>query len=104
MPIRVECTCGKRFRAVDRLAGKRVKCPACGAALPNEEPFMDADRKYFEDHPEATSYDRLSFPEEHPYSCVGPHLVTVREITPGLRMREARPLHFYRTTTPRAEA
>ncbi|MBX9580199.1 MAG: hypothetical protein K2X87_07800 [Gemmataceae bacterium] len=33
MPIAFECGCGKSFRAADGLAGKRTKCPACGAAL-----------------------------------------------------------------------
>jgi hypothetical protein len=34
MPISVTCRCGKRLRVKDELAGKRVKCPACGAVLP----------------------------------------------------------------------
>ncbi len=29
----VTCTCGKSFRAKPELAGKRVKCPACGSVL-----------------------------------------------------------------------
>lgn len=33
MPIHVTCRCGKRFQAVDGLAGKRVSCPACGQPL-----------------------------------------------------------------------
>jgi hypothetical protein len=33
MPIEVRCECGKRLRARDGSAGKRVKCPACGAAV-----------------------------------------------------------------------
>jgi RsiW-degrading membrane proteinase PrsW (M82 family) len=41
MPIIVVCACNKRLRAPDQLAGKRVKCPACGAMLeiPLAEPF-----------------------------------------------------------------
>src|SRR5574340_910886 len=32
-PIPVACGCGKKFRAKAELAGKQVKCPACGQAL-----------------------------------------------------------------------
>jgi Spherulation-specific family 4 len=31
--IRVICTCGRAFKAEDRHAGKRTKCPECGASL-----------------------------------------------------------------------
>src|SRR5215218_3038660 len=35
MPITLGCpSCGKRFRARDESAGKRVKCPFCQAAVP----------------------------------------------------------------------
>src|SRR5262249_61082132 len=35
MPITLGCpSCGKRFRARDESAGKRVKCPYCQAAVP----------------------------------------------------------------------
>jgi RsiW-degrading membrane proteinase PrsW (M82 family) len=33
MSIVVSCSCGKRLRARDELAGKRAKCPGCGKAL-----------------------------------------------------------------------
>ena len=33
MAIAFECGCGKAFRVGDGLAGKRTKCPSCGAAL-----------------------------------------------------------------------
>lgn len=33
MAISVTCACGKRLQAKDTLAGKRVKCPACGQEL-----------------------------------------------------------------------
>jgi len=33
MPIKVSCQCGKKLTAKDALAGKRVKCPGCGAPL-----------------------------------------------------------------------
>src|SRR5262245_8032106 len=31
--IRVVCACGRVFKAEDRHAGKRTKCPVCGAML-----------------------------------------------------------------------
>ena len=42
-PIPVACGCGKKFRAKAELAGKRVKCPACGQALaiPHAGPAAD---------------------------------------------------------------
>jgi hypothetical protein len=33
MAINVACQCGKAFRVKDEVAGKRVKCPACGRIL-----------------------------------------------------------------------
>jgi hypothetical protein len=33
MPIKVRCSCGKSLHANESLAGRRVKCPSCGAAL-----------------------------------------------------------------------
>jgi hypothetical protein len=40
MAITVECGCGKRFRVKDEHAGKRGRCPSCGAvvAIPAAEP------------------------------------------------------------------
>ncbi|MCE9581555.1 MAG: DUF4282 domain-containing protein [Planctomycetes bacterium] len=33
MPILTTCPCGSRFKAPDRLAGKRVRCPKCSEIL-----------------------------------------------------------------------
>jgi hypothetical protein len=33
MAISFECSCGKQFTVKEEFAGKRTKCPACGAAL-----------------------------------------------------------------------
>src|SRR5262245_36679807 len=33
MTIALECDCGKAVKVSDALAGKRMKCPACGANL-----------------------------------------------------------------------
>jgi len=43
MPITLGCpSCGKRFRARDESAGKRVKCPFCQAAVPVPTPEESA--------------------------------------------------------------
>jgi hypothetical protein len=34
MAIEVRCACGKRLKARDQNAGKKVRCSACGAAVP----------------------------------------------------------------------
>lgn len=46
MSIRATCQCGQSFNAKPELAGKTVKCPACGSALtiPKPEPKPTADR------------------------------------------------------------
>src|SRR5262245_61509465 len=31
--IAVSCQCGRQLNLQDKLAGKRIRCPACGAAL-----------------------------------------------------------------------
>ena len=33
MPIRVTCACGKQYNLKDEVAGRKVKCPTCGAAI-----------------------------------------------------------------------
>jgi hypothetical protein len=33
MPLLVECKCGKKLKVRDEHAGKKVKCPTCGATL-----------------------------------------------------------------------
>ncbi len=33
MPIVVHCRCGKKFKAKDKLAGKKVRCPGCDQPL-----------------------------------------------------------------------
>jgi hypothetical protein len=39
MPIVVHCACGKRLRARDESAGKKVRCSACGASGDPFAPF-----------------------------------------------------------------
>jgi hypothetical protein len=38
MAIRVSCTCSKQLKLKDALAGKRVKCPACGNGIAVPDP------------------------------------------------------------------
>lgn len=33
MSVRLECSCGKKLSIKDEMAGRRIKCPACGAVL-----------------------------------------------------------------------
>lgn len=33
MSIQVDCSCGKTLKAKDEAAGRRLRCPACGAAI-----------------------------------------------------------------------
>jgi hypothetical protein len=41
MPIEVGCRCGRRLKVPDQAAGKKVKCPACGAVVQvPEEPRL----------------------------------------------------------------
>ena len=38
MAITLPCSCGKKLKMKDELAGKRIKCPACAAVLTVPEP------------------------------------------------------------------
>jgi hypothetical protein len=41
MPLLVSCSCGKKLRVKEELAGKRVKCPACASVLNVPVPAED---------------------------------------------------------------
>jgi hypothetical protein len=43
MPITFSCDCGKAFTVADGFAGKRTRCPACGAGLVVPQPAGVAD-------------------------------------------------------------
>src|SRR5262245_48489907 len=43
MAISVTCTCGKQLKAKDEHAGKKAKCPLCGASLTVPVPTPAAD-------------------------------------------------------------
>jgi len=45
MTIPVTCNCGKKLRAKPELAGRRVKCPACGGVLvvPDPHPGLNSE-------------------------------------------------------------
>lgn len=47
MTIAFDCGCGKAFRVPDEHAGKRTKCPACGAALTVPAPPASAEDDAF---------------------------------------------------------
>ncbi|MBA4064131.1 MAG: hypothetical protein C0501_10540 [Isosphaera sp.] len=46
MPIAFACDCGRAFSVADAHAGKRTKCPACGAALTVPAAPADEDEAY----------------------------------------------------------
>lgn len=55
MPITFDCPCGKSLRANDENAGRRVKCPACGAVVIVPKPPVEEEEPQFEvveDEPE----------------------------------------------------
>ncbi len=45
MPVQLTCSCGKQLKVRDELAGKRIKCPACGEALLVKEQAIAARPK-----------------------------------------------------------
>jgi hypothetical protein len=49
MPITFSCACGKTLRVKDELAGKRVKCPACGGVA--TAPAAETAFEVFEEPP-----------------------------------------------------
>jgi len=49
MPIEVRCQCGKRLKAPDKLAGKIVACPGCGAQIQVPALVDTPDDNDFED-------------------------------------------------------
>ncbi len=102
MPLETRCGhCGKRLRAPDQLAGKRVKCPACGGAidvpalaeLPRlEETILPGSDPLGLGPPAGRpldDFDRLmqasggAFPTGFPLAATGP-LVAPRRKSPGL--------------------
>src|SRR5262249_51579502 len=53
MAISVTCACGKKLQARDEHAGKKAKCPGCGALLvvPEKAPWEDGDEYALMDAP-----------------------------------------------------
>lgn len=54
MPIVLNCVCGKTLRPKDEAAGKRVKCPACGAVVAVPKPDEPDGFEVIEDEPAPT--------------------------------------------------
>ena len=42
MPIECACPCGRRLRVADEFAGKKARCPQCGAVVAVPPPAPDA--------------------------------------------------------------
>lgn len=57
MPIEIRCQCGKRLKAPDHLAGKKVSCPGCKAPIqvPSLAPAEEEDYEDEEVEPSAVS-------------------------------------------------
>ncbi len=53
MPLTLTCSCGKSLQVADQYAGRRVKCPGCGATQTAEQP---APRRAAADPPGADSH------------------------------------------------
>jgi hypothetical protein len=51
MTIPVTCDCGRKLRAKPELAGRRVKCPACGGALVVPDPTSGVASEPYTDKP-----------------------------------------------------
>ncbi len=60
MPIPLSCSCGKKLRVKDELAGRRVKCPACGGAI--AVPAAEAEFEVVEDEPAPAPKAKTSAP------------------------------------------
>ena len=84
MPIIVVCACKKRLRAPDDFAGRRVKCPSCGAPLdiPRPEPEPEPEQA---PEPEV---DEAAAEIEPTKRAAPPDGLTVRE---GKRTTAAKP-------------
>ena len=78
MPISFGCDCGKRLKAKDEHAGRRTKCPGCGAILtvPDPAPSPEVDPDLGDGLPYAlepsiaptypSTFQRNSAPSENP--------------------------------------
>lgn len=51
MPIAFNCTCGKTLRVPDESAGRRAKCPACGAVVQVPAPEQEPEFEVVEEPP-----------------------------------------------------
>src|SRR5438552_3614823 len=62
--MRVECACGKFLKVSDDLAGKKVRCPACGGSVLVEEPILDVTEAAAIPRPARGKSKPLPEPEE----------------------------------------
>ncbi len=81
MAIMIRCpACSRSLRAADRLAGKRVKCPDCGAAIVVAPPVDDLE--VIEDEEEADGGERIMAPSAVAASHQ-PDSSLISELRPG---------------------
>jgi uncharacterized Zn finger protein (UPF0148 family) len=72
MAISFACACGKRFRAGLGAAGKRVRCPACGAAVTVPKAEVPAATEE-EREPESSAAEKTrSIPTPRPAPAAAP--------------------------------
>jgi hypothetical protein len=67
MTIATTCQCGKKYQVKEELAGKRVKCPACGGTLsiPGRDPAKPQSDVSQSDSNFARSSDKDDFDDYH---------------------------------------
>lgn len=80
MPISFTCSCGKKLKVADNLAGKKVKCPGCQKATP--VPSGDDD-----DVPEAPPPAKVAKPAAKPASPIKP----AAAVKPGAKDKPTTP-------------
>lgn len=85
MPITFDCACGKTLRVPDASAGKKAKCPVCGAvvAVPEPDPVFEIVEPSLPPEPVAESvappkpyakptYDEDEEDDKTPYGLAAP--------------------------------
>lgn len=86
MPIAVACTCGVKLKAPDAAAGKRVKCPKCGAGLVVPVPAPEPDFEFVDDEPAPPPVAAVAKPVAKPK----PQLIEDDEDEPRPAKKKAR--------------
>jgi hypothetical protein len=105
MPIDFACDCGKRYRVVDEMAGRGVKCKACGRAtrVPTAEqadadlvdPFSSGEAYDVTDEPAAASASASRLVEHDALSRMMVNMNTTASNAAGARLDIAHYLTCY---------